>query len=94
MNTDKCPLRYGDTISIRLPEQLRKLRKRRGYSQEEIATLLFIHRSTYSYYETGQTQPTLEILAALAQFYHVSLEYLLGLTENSTIDRYRNGRPE
>lgn len=94
MNKDRRPSRYGDRITIRLPERMRKLRRGNGYTQAEIAAALSIHRSTYAYYEIGKTRPTLEMLTLLARFYDVSLEFLLGVEEDEPNDGYENGRPE
>lgn len=68
-----------DEIIIRLPQQLRKLRFTVGMNQEQTALALSINRSTYAYYETGRTRPPLESLVKIARYYHVSLEYLLGV---------------
>lgn len=58
--------------------QLRKLRKFYGYTQQEIAEKLYMERSAYTYYETGRTQPRIDILIQLADLYDVSLDCLLG----------------
>ena len=62
-----------------LANNLKFLRKRHGYTQSQVALLLEINRSTYAYYELGETQPSLLILARLAQLYDVTTDYLLGI---------------
>lgn len=94
MNTCSRLSRDNGEVTIRLPERMRKLRRGNGYTQAEIAASLSIHRSTYAYYEIGKTRPTLEMLALLARFYDVPLEYLLGVEEEEPTDEHENGRPE
>ena len=57
--------------------RLRKFRKENGYSQSHIANVLGIERSTYTYYETGKTTPSISVLKLLAKIYNVSLMELL-----------------
>lgn len=44
---------------------------------------LHLERSTYTYYETGKTQPTCETLMELARLYGVSVDFLLGAKQSS-----------
>ena len=53
----------------------------RDLTQQEIAEVLHIKQNTYSQYETGTLNYPLEVVAALAQFYGTSVDYLLGLTD-------------
>jgi transcriptional regulator with XRE-family HTH domain len=59
-------------------ERLVELRKRRGLSQQEISDTLQVSRGTYSLWETDKRRPELDSLIALADFYGVSVDYLLG----------------
>ena len=61
--------------------RLKELRETNGKTQKEIAEILNIQQNTYSQYETGQRQISLEFLVELAKFYKVSVDYMLGLTE-------------
>lgn len=61
-------------------EILKKLRTEKGLSQKELTDRLTINRSTYARYETSSTQPDFETLSKLADFYDVSVDYLLGRT--------------
>ena len=62
-------------------ETLKRLRKEKiGYTQQQVADYLQVSRSTYTYYETGKTEPDLENIKKLAALFHVSLEELLGGT--------------
>lgn len=64
--------------TIALGERLRDLREDHDLSQKDVANMLHIDRSSYTRYESGKTRPDYEALILLAEFYHVSLEYLLG----------------
>lgn len=57
-------------------EQIRLLRMRRGYTQEEIAGLLNIDRSYYSRIESGKRGCSVDMLVHLSSFLGVSLDYL------------------
>ena len=59
-------------------EKLTQARKDTGFTQKEVSEELNIPRSTIANYETGRTQPDLETLAKLADFYEVSIDWLLG----------------
>ena len=61
--------------------RLKELREANSKTQKEIAEILDIQQNTYSQYETGQRQISLEFLVELAKFYKVSVDYILGLTE-------------
>lgn len=61
---------------------LRELRKERGLSQRALAELLHISQSAYSRYERGQRDPMIETVYTLARFYHVSVDYLVGITDD------------
>ncbi|HSH25451.1 MAG TPA: helix-turn-helix domain-containing protein, partial [Massilibacterium sp.] len=54
------------------------LRNEKGISQRELADRLKINRSTYARYETSATQPDFETLKLLANFYDVTIDYILG----------------
>lgn len=63
---------------ILLEERLKELRKDRGFTQRQISEMLGIDRSSYSYYETGKTRPSIKILIKLSCIYQVSIDYLVG----------------
>jgi transcriptional regulator with XRE-family HTH domain len=58
--------------------RLRRLRKQQGLSQADLAAYLHISRMTYTQYETDHREPGLQVLMALAEYYQVSVDYLLG----------------
>lgn len=60
-----------------LSRNLRQIRVEAGYSQQEIAELLEVNRSTYSYYELGKTLPSLKILYQLSLIFRLPVGALL-----------------
>ena len=62
---------------LNINERLRELRVKFGYTQNQIAKLLNIDRSTYAYYETGKTHPDVASLLLLSRMYNISLDELL-----------------
>ncbi len=61
--------------------RLRELREDQDLTQQAVADYLHIRQNTYSQYETGQRQLPLELLVALAVYYHTSTDYILELTD-------------
>ena len=59
-------------------DALQRLRKSRGYSQQQVADELGISRQTYSNYELGKREANYETLRRLADYFHVSVDSLLG----------------
>ena len=60
--------------------RIRDLREDRDLSQKELAVLLDVHQTTYSDYELGNLNVPIAALHKLADFYNVSVDYLLGRT--------------
>ena len=58
--------------------RLRDLREDRDMSQKQISAILGIDQRVYSTYETGKRDIPLNHLITLADFYHVTVDYLLG----------------
>lgn len=65
-------------------QRLKDLREDKELSQSDIAKLLQTTQPQYSKYENGLRELPLRHLVALAKFYHVSLDYLMGLTNEKT----------
>ncbi len=65
-------------------ERLSKLRAEKKVSQEVIAQLLQVTRTQVSDLEHGKTGTTLERFMLLCEYYHVSADYLLGITDDPT----------
>jgi len=62
---------------IYIASNLKFLRKRKGYTQDEVAGALDLKISTYSGYENEVAQPSLEDVIKIAAFFHVSVDLLL-----------------
>ena len=61
--------------------RLRELRKQRGISQLKLAMDLNLNQNSISRYETGEREADYRTLIALADYFHVSLDYLLERTD-------------
>lgn len=64
--------------------RLKDLREDHDYTQRQVAEKIGITQRKYSYIETGVQQLTADVLVALARFYKVSVDYLLGETDVTT----------
>lgn len=62
---------------MKMKDQLRKIRASHNFTQKDVADLLGMERSTYSYYELGITMPSVDTLTRLQQIYLVSLDFLV-----------------
>ncbi len=63
--------------------RLRDMREDHDLVQKEVAALLGIDQRVYSTYETGKREIPVRFLIQLAQTYHTSVDYLVGLTNQS-----------
>lgn len=63
-------------------ERIRNLRIDKGLTQQALAKVLNIKQNTYSQYEIGVLNYPLEVVIQLAVYYHTSVDYLVGLTDN------------
>ena len=64
---------------------LKSLRKAANMTQEQLADALHITRSRIGMYETGQREPDFETLEAIADFFNVDIDYLMGRTDKTTV---------
>ena len=64
--------------------RLRDLREDKDLKQKQLADLLQVHQTTYSDYELGRLNIPVAALHVLADFYNVSIDYLLGRTSTKT----------
>ena len=67
-------------------ENLKKLRNKKGLTQTQLAEKLWLNKSIISAYENQQRMPSLDVLIKLSYEFNVSMEYLLGLGKENTID--------
>ena len=65
---------------------LKKLRIQERMTQQQLADRLGVTKSVVSYYELQERYPSPETLIKLASIFHVSTDYLLGISQNESID--------
>ena len=65
-----------------LAENLRLLRKNFKLTQQEVADILGIDRSTYTFYEAGKSTPSKENIVKICDIFNVTVGYLLGVEKN------------
>lgn len=66
---------------------LREIREDKDIKQKDIAKYLNVSQNTYSQYETGVISLTADVLIKLADYYNVSIDYLLDRTNNPNIQK-------
>lgn len=64
-----------------LSKNLLELRKNKGLTRQAVADAIHISVRTYQRYENYEREPAASVLAALADFYDVSIDYLMGRTD-------------
>lgn len=67
--------------------RLKYLRESELLTQKQIADRIFCSQRAYSHYETGQRDIPTQTLIRLADFYDVSVDYILGRTDNPKVNR-------
>lgn len=67
--------------------RLRDLREDKDLTQTQVAEMLGIQQTVYSRYERGYQNIPLEFLLFLADYYHVSTDYILGRTNNPRLQK-------
>lgn len=73
-----CNRQYRHGIAPTLSKRLMECRLRRGMSGATVAELCGMSRTMLYDYESGKHMPNAEVLAALADFYRVSVDWLMG----------------
>ena len=68
-------------------KNLRGIREDKDIKQKDIAKYLNVSQNTYSQYETGVISLTAEVLIKLADYYNVSVDYLLDRTDNPNFQK-------
>ena len=66
--------------------RIRDLREDNDLTQKQVSTMLFCSQQVYSNYELGQRDIPTDILIKLSRLYNVSVDYILGLTDNPKIN--------
>lgn len=67
-------------------QRIRDLREDRGLTQAQVGRAINVPQRTYAYYESGQRMVPPHVLCALADFYQVSVDYILGRTDRKEMN--------
>ena len=62
-------------------QKLKLLRKKRGLTERQLGECLNFSNQSVSFWENGERDPKLDTLIAIAKFFDVSVDYLLGISE-------------
>lgn len=73
-------------IILKIP-RIRDLREDKDLKQKDLAAYLAIDQSTYSDYENGRINVPIEQLIKIADYYDVSLDYIVGRTDNTLLNK-------
>ena len=68
-------------LMITFGKRLRELRTERKLSQQELAKIIGTNNSSICDWERGRSEPSLEALVKLCQFFEVSSDYLIGMVD-------------
>ena len=68
-------------------QRIQDLRHDADISQKQISEILHISQRSYSHYETGSRNIPIEMLIRLADYYDISLDYLVGRTDNKRLQK-------
>lgn len=71
---------------VNFGEKIKKLRKEKKLTQKQLAELAGVAVSAISAYESGNRYPSYEVLINLSHIFHVSTDYLLGISTIKSID--------
>lgn len=72
-------------------KKLEEVRKRKGLFQSQVAQVLGITQQQYQLYESGKREIPLHLIVVLADFYGVSIDYLVGREEQQSNDCWNVG---
>ncbi|MBR5767614.1 MAG: helix-turn-helix transcriptional regulator, partial [Clostridia bacterium] len=84
-------------MNIKLSEQLKKLRREKGNTQEDLANHLGISTQAVSKWEREEGYPDITLLPAIASYYNVSVDDLLGvgkIEKEKKLNAYRDKNAE
>lgn len=71
---------------VNMGEKLKSLRIEKKLTQKQVADRIGLAISAVSSYESGSRYPSYDVLVRLAHIFHVSTDYLLGMTDQRNID--------
>lgn len=71
---------------VNMGEKLKSLRIEKNLTQKQVADRISLAISAVSSYESGTRYPSYDVLVKLARIFHISTDYLLGMTDKRNID--------
>ena len=71
-------------------QRIQDLRTDADMSQKQLSEILHISQRSYSHYETGSRNIPVEMLIRLANYYDISVDYLVGRTDKKEMNNYVN----
>lgn len=71
---------------VNMGEKLKSLRIEKKLTQKQVADRIGLAISAVSSYESGTRYPSYDVLVKLARIFHISTDYLLGMTDKRNID--------
>lgn len=72
-------------IYVKIYKRIRDLREDADLTQKQVGEAINVPQRTYAYYETGERMVPPNVLCALADFYGVSVDYILGRTDRREV---------
>ena len=81
MNKNNRTNHTNSEVIIVIGERLKGLRKSKGIKQEELAEIIGVQKSTVSLYELSKNDPSDKVKIAIAKFFNISLDYLIGVID-------------
>lgn len=73
-------------MNLYLSKMLKQIRIENHLTQKQLAERLGLAKSVISYYESGERLPSLDVLIRFSKTFHVSVDVLLGIERNRTLD--------
>ena len=80
-------IKNGDILMNSFNNKLRNLRVSNGITQKQLAKQINIQPNSVQRLEYGTAQPSLKTITAIADYFDVSIDYLVGRTNNSEINK-------
>lgn len=74
-------------ILVKIYKRIRDLREDADLTQKQVGEAINVPQRTYAYYETGERMVPPNVLCALADFYGVSVDYILGRTDRREVSK-------
>ena len=87
MHFSSCQYFIKEILTCHFSEKLKTLRTQKQVRQKDIAAAMGVSLRAYQYYETDTKEPTMSNLIALADYFDVSIDYLVGRTDNPTFHK-------